>query len=326
MLFHIAVPGLVQAVQGWADSYVGGSNRQLLVDFAPQLLHVLDYLKHYGESHPWQQSPYLRSWDQLVNWEILQLTKHYAYTTPAAGGQDALAIALSYQQTDRYAHTAAADQEQAEPCAESGADLAWHNSASPLGASLEWATSLSKSPGMQGPEYADVAMSDAEEEYEPGTAWLDGNSAAGTSHVTAPLQQQHGTVHCMGLDKADTDSSVRAEVSFPESCFAASTTQPITLQPVGGRSVVDVMVDAQGNPAEPYVLRVVSSAADHGLTMDSVSHARVPVKVAPESIPEVQAFMQHVSAIMSRAQHGDDSAILQMQQMCKVALLGNAVL
>jgi len=52
----------------------------------------------------------------------------------------------------------------------------------------------------------------------------------------------------------------------------------------------------------------------------------VPVKVAPESIPEVQAFMQHVSAIMSRAQHGDDSAILQMQQMSKVALLGNAVL
>jgi len=120
VLFHIAVPGLVQAVQGWVDSYVGGSNRQLLVDFAPHLLHVLDYLKHYGESHPWQQSPYLRSWDQLVNWKILQLTEHYAYTTPAAGGQDALASALSYQQTDRCAHTAAADQELAQQCKSSG--------------------------------------------------------------------------------------------------------------------------------------------------------------------------------------------------------------
>ncbi len=322
VLFHIAVPGLENAVQGWVDSYVIGSNRQLLVDFAPQLLHVLDHLKQHGESHPWHQSPYLRSWDELLNWETLQLTEHCADTTPAAGGQDALASALSYQQTGGYAHTAAADQEQAEPHAEAGADLAWHNSASPLNASLEWATSLSKSPDMQGPECADVAMSNVEEGFEP--AWLDGNSPTGTSHVTAPVQQQHGTVHCIKHDKADTDSSVRAEVSFPESCFGDSTSQPLTLQPAGSRSTVDMMVDAHGNPAEPYMLRVVNSAPDS--TMDSVSHARVPVKVAPDSIPEVQAFMQHVSAIMSRAQNGDESAILQMQQMCKVALLGNAVL
>lgn len=141
--------------------------------------------------------------------------------------------------------------------------------------------------------------------------------------MTAPLQQ-HGIVHCMELNKANTDSSVRAEVSFPESCFADSTSQPLTVQPVGSRSIADVMVDTHGNLAQPYMLRVVSSAADS--TMGSVSHARVPVKVAPESIPELQAFMQHVSAIMSRAQNGDDSAILQMQEMCKVAPLGNAVL
>jgi len=323
VLFYIAVPGLETAVQAWVDSYIGGSNKQLLKDFAPQLLHVLDHLKQHGKSYPWQQSTYLRSWDELVQWEVLQLTEHYAYTTPAAGGQDALASALSYQQIDRYAHTAAEDQEQAEPHAEAGAELAWHNSASPVDASLERATSLSTSPAMQGPEPADVAMSDAEERFEPGgTAWLNRDSAARTGHMTAPLQQ-HGTAHCMELDKANTESSVRAEVSFPRSCFADSTTEPSTLQPVGSRSNVDVMVDAQGNPAEPYRLRVASSAA--GSTMDSVSHARVPVKVAPESIPEVQAFMQHVSAIMSRAQNGDDSAILQMQQMCQVALLSNAL-
>ena len=322
VLFYIAVPGLENAVQGWVDSYVGGSNRQLLLGFLPQLLHALDYLKQHGESYPWHQSPHLRSWDHLANWQTLQLTEHYAYPRPPAGGRDALASALSYQQTDCYAHTAAADQEQAEPHSESNADLAWHNSASPLDASLEWATSLPKSPGMQGPECADVAMSDAEEGFQP--ALLDGNRSIGTSHVTAPVQQQRGTVHCMEHDKADIDSSVRAEASFPESCFAASTSQPSTLQPVGSRSSMDVMVDAQGNPAEPYMLSVASSAA--GSTVDPVLRARVPVKVAPESIPEVQAFMQHVSEIMSRAQNGDESAILQMQQMCQVALLGNAVL
>ena len=323
VLFYIAVSGLETAVRGWVDSYISGSNKQLLVDSAPQLLHVLEYLKQHGESYPWHQNPYLISWDQLVNWETLHLTEHYAYTTPAAAGQDALASALSYQQTDRYAHTAAEDQEQRQ-----GAELAWHNSASPVDASLERATSLSTAPDVQGPECTDVAMSDAEEGFEPGgTAWLNRDGAAGTDHMTAPLQQplqQHGTAHCMELDKANTASSIRAEVSFPESCFADSTTDLSTLQPVGGKSVVNMMVDAQGNPAEPYMLSVASSAA--GSTMDSVSHARVPVKVAPESIPEVQAFMQHVSAIMSRAQTGDDSAILQMHQMCQVALLGNAVL
>ncbi|KAL0023783.1 hypothetical protein WJX77_004812 [Trebouxia sp. C0004] len=206
VLFYLAVPGLENAAHGWVDSYAGGSNRQLLVDFAPRLLHVLAHLKQHGKSHPWHQSPYLRPWDQLVNWPVLQLTEHYAYATPAAGGQDSLASALCCQQADCYAHTAAADQEQAEPHAESGADLAWHTSASPLDASLEWATSLSKSPGMQGPERADVAMSNAEEGFEfGGTAWLDGNSAARTSHATAPLQQQHETVHCMELNQADTD-------------------------------------------------------------------------------------------------------------------------
>ncbi len=329
VLFYIAVPGLDNAVRGWVDLYVGGSNKQLLVAFAPHLLHVLEYVKQHGESHPWHQRPYLKSWDELLNWETLQLTEHYAYITPTAGEPDALACALSYQQTDCYAHTAAAaDQEQAEPHAESSADLPWHNSANPLGTSLEWATSLSESPAMQGSDCTDVAMSDAENGIETGgTAWLDGNGVAGTGHMTAPLQQllqQHGTAHCVELDKANTESSIRAEVSFPESCFADSTTKPSILQPVGGRSVVNMMVDAQGNPAEPYMLRVASSAADS--TTDSVSHARVPVKVAPESIPEVQAFIQHVSEIVSRAHNGDDSAILQMQEMCKVALLGNAVL
>ncbi|KAL0031948.1 hypothetical protein WJX79_007755 [Trebouxia sp. C0005] len=133
----------------------------------------------------------------------------------------------------------------------------------------------------------------------------------GTSHVTAPLQQQHGTIHSM---EANTDSSVGAKAAFPESCFAGPTSQPFTLQPVGGKPIVDVVIDAVGNPAEPYMLRVVNSAAES--TMDL--HASVLVKVAPESIPEVKAFMQHVSAIMSRAQNGDDSAILQMHQMCKV--------
>ncbi|DBA97193.1 hypothetical protein WJX77_000695 [Trebouxia sp. C0004] len=45
------------------------------------------------------------------------------------------------------------------------------------------------------------------------------------------------------------------------------------------------MVDAQGNPAEPYMVTVVSRAADS--TMDSMIHARVQVKVSPEPIPEV---------------------------------------
>lgn len=331
VLFHIAVPGLETAVQGWVDSYVGGSNKQLLKDSAPQLLRMLDHLKQHGKSYPWQQSLHLRSWDQLVNWETLQLTEHYAYTTSAAGEQDAFASAPHYQQTERTAHTAAADQELAEPHAGSGAGLASHNSANPLDASLEWATSLPKCPGMQGPECTDVAMSDAEDgDATSGTAHLNGNSAVGTVYMTAPLQQpleqplqQHGTVHCMKHDKANTDSSVMAGVSFPESCFADSTTEPSTWQPSGGTSIVDIMVDAQGNPGEPYMLRVASTADG---TMDSVSHARLPVKVAPDSIPEVQAFMQYVSAIMSRAQTGDDSAILQMHKMCQVALLGNAVL
>ena len=120
VLFYIAVSGLETAVRRWVDSYISGSNKQLLVDSAPQLLHVLEYLKQHGESYPWHQNPYLISWDQLVNWETLHSTDHYAYTTPAAAGQDALASALSYQQTDRYAHTAAEDQEQAEPHAEAG--------------------------------------------------------------------------------------------------------------------------------------------------------------------------------------------------------------
>ncbi|DBA70432.1 TPA: hypothetical protein ACH3X2_011841 [Trebouxia sp. C0005] len=308
VLFHIAVPGLEIAVQGWVDSYAVGSNRQLLVDFAPQLLHVLDHLKQHGELHPWHQSPCLRAWDQLGNWQILQLTEHYAYTTAAVGGQGALASPLSYQQTDRYAHTAA-DQDQAESDADSGTDVAWHNCASPLDAPFEWAASLSKSPDMHAPQCADVAISNAEEGFQP--LWLDGNSLTGTSHVTAPLQQQHGTIHSM---EANTDSSVGAKAAFPESCFAGPTSQPFTLQPVGGKPIVDVVIDAVGNPAEPYMLRVVNSAAES--TMDL--HASVLVKVAPESIPEVKAFMQHVSAIMSRAQNGDDSAILQMHQMCKV--------
>ncbi|KAA6427413.1 MAG: hypothetical protein FRX49_02077 [Trebouxia sp. A1-2] len=279
VLFHIAVPGLEIAVQGWVDSYAVGSNRQLLVDFAPQLLHVLDHLKQHGELHPWHQSPCLRAWDQLGNWQILQLTEHYAYTTAAVGGQGALASPLSYQQTDRYAHTAA-DQDQAESDADSGTDVAWHNCASPLDAPFEWAASLSKSPDMHAPQCADVAISNAEEGFQP--LWLDGNSLTGTSHVTAPLQQQHGTIHSM---EANTDSSVGAKAAFPESCFAGPTSQPFTLQPVGGKPIVDVVIDAVGNPAEPYMLRVVNSAAES--TMDL--HASVLVKVAPESIPEGSA-------------------------------------
>ena len=297
VLSHIAAPRLQDAVQEWVDSYHVGSKRQLLVDSAPRLLACIEWIKLSGDAYPWQQSPYLRPWHELHDWERLPLTQHYASPDHAA--------------TDKVV------QELPENAGVIKQPTSFVPSQQYTKLLLETATH-DAATDMQLDQGDYVTMSDTSGNVlGVGSFWQTNSITEGVtdSWSEAPNSQGYGDDYTM------TDTVHMAgspTVTWPADAIPASAADSLSkvvgLQPQ--KSSTDLMVDARGNPAEP----------DATCYASGTSHARVQLGAVSALIPELQAFMQLVSETMVKAQTGDSSAVLQMQQMSQVAVLAHAFL
>ena len=297
VLSHIAAPYLQDAVQEWVDSYYVGSKRQLLVDSAPRLLACIEWIKHCGNSYSWQQSPYLRPWHEVHDWETLPLTQHYASPDHAATDKAVQELPENARVVTQPTNCVPSQQ-----YTKSLLEAATHDAAT----------------DMQLDQGDCVTMSDTSGNVQGvGSFWRADRITEGVtdSWSETPIRQGYADDYTMtnAVHMAGSPTVTWVADAIPASA-ADSLSKAVGLQPQDSRT--DVMVDARGNPAEP----------DATCYASGTSHARVQLGAVSALVPELQAFMQLVSETMFKAQTGDSSAVLQMQQMSQVAVLAHAIL